>query len=69
MNELLGITQAFPDKVNPGMSKKLFIATMIAQGAVEHWVKNPNVGKEYFIKGCYDIAEELLKQENNGTND
>ncbi len=70
MNELLGITPAFPDKVNPGMSKKLFIATMLAQGAMSVWIKQGWPAEEKnFINSCYRLAEELLKQENNGIDD
>lgn len=73
MNEKLGqqpafATSAFGDGegvYDPGMSTRLYIATMAMQGMLS----NPNRELRYdnvenFIKNCYEYADELLKQEN-----
>ena len=48
------------------MPIRLFIATMIAQGAVDRWLKEKpdSTDKRAFIQGCYQLADELIKQRN-----
>jgi len=46
-----------------GMSKRLYIATMAMQG----YLSNPHivtVSPKRIIEDCYQMADELLKQEN-----
>ena len=48
-----------------GMSKRLYIATSIAQGLCGNSNHGVNTNKAYeFAKICYRLADELLKQEN-----
>lgn len=53
------------------MSARLFVATMIAQGAVDRWLKEKpdSSDKRAFIEGCYQLADELIKQDRDGTKD
>ncbi len=69
-DEILGITPAFPNNektISMGVSKRLFIATMIAQGSSSgQWrsIFKIRTLREAYISYCYEIADELLKQEN-----
>lgn len=55
---------------NTGMSKRFYAACAAMQGLLSSYANpgasNPliNDNKDIIIKGCYEFADELLKQEN-----
>lgn len=46
-----------------GMSKRLYIATKAMQGMIS--IPNLEITKERIVEKSYEIADELLSQENN----